>query len=137
MSMLKKAAALAAIGLGSLGLLSSQAEAHDGRNAAIIGGAALGVLAGAVIANAASSDQAQPVGWYGYDEPRYDAPPSYYVQPRRYVPAYRPAYSESYVVVRPDRGWHRGWDHGWRGDDWRWRRHQEWRRWHDDGGWDD
>jgi hypothetical protein len=64
-------------------------------------------------------------------------PPTYYVQPRRYVPAYRPAYSEGYVVVRPNRGWHRGWDQGWHGDDWRWRRQQDWRRWHGGDGWDD
>jgi hypothetical protein len=128
MSMFRNAIAVALIGMAGAGMAANQAEAYDGRNAALIGGAALGVIAGAAIANAANASEAQPVGWYGYDSPTYYAPPP---PPRRYVPAYRPAYGEGVVVVEPRRDYG-----GWHGDDWRWRRHEEWRRWHRWHDWD-
>jgi hypothetical protein len=123
MSTFRKAMAVALIGMAGVGALANQAEASDGRNAALIGGAVLGVIAGAAIADASNASEAQPVGWYGYDGPTYYAPEP--PRPRRYVPAYRPAYGEGVVVVEP-----RGDFGGWGRDDWRWRRHEEWRRWH-------
>jgi hypothetical protein len=116
MRALKAAAAMVLAGAVCIPLLAPQAEARGGRNAALIGGAALGLLAGAALANTADADAPvyQWAHWNGYG---YDEPPVYTYRrvyhPRTYV----------YVEPVPSYGYYRDY-----GDDWRWRR---WRRWHD------
>jgi hypothetical protein len=135
-TMFKKAALVVLAGATALTLAAGQAEARDGRNAAIIGGAALGLLAGTAIANAGSYDggayqQADDRGYgYGYDggyrdeyvRPRYVYPREYrrptyvYVEP---APAYGDVYRED-RGWRPRHQWHRRPDFhdGWRHDGW-------------------
>ena len=133
-----KAAAVLLAGLAAAPLGASQAEARDGRNAAIVTGAVLGAVAGAAIANAGDRyDRASPVGWNGdgYGYRGYDE--DYYVQPRYVRPHYvyprvvrrvyiepAPRY-ETYgyrQTYRPDWRWrhghrhHHDWDGGWQGD---------------------
>ena len=118
------------VGLTACALVAGQAEARNGQNAAFIGGAVAGALAGAVIANAAEA-QTYSAGWdgYGYGQP------DYYVEPR-YVPryTYRRAYRPAYVYVEPAPTYG---SYDYRQpyrDDWRWRRPHHWHHWHDDGG---
>src|SRR6476469_5235705 len=62
MSIFRRAAAAALIAIASVGILGSEAQARDGRNAALLGGAALGIIAGAAIANAADAASVQQAG---------------------------------------------------------------------------
>ena len=82
---LKKAAMVVLAGLAAAPALSTQVEARDGRNAAIVGGVVLGALAGAALANAGDEQGPSTVGWddsgYGYGD---------YARPYAYRPVYRP-----------------------------------------------
>lgn len=81
-------------GVTVLAMTMPQAEARNGRNAALLGGLFLGAVAGAALASSADDgdvdayqrgDYARPR--YGYRDQSYDEAPAYRVRPR---------YSESY-----------------------------------------
>ena len=84
---LKKAAMVVLAGLAAAPALSTQVEARDGHNAAIVGGVVLGALAGAALANAGDEQGPSTVGWddggYGYRD---------YARPYAYRQVYRPRY---------------------------------------------
>lgn len=125
MNALRTAAAVLLAGAVSLPLMAPDAQARDGRNAAIVGGAVLGALAGAAIANAADdaplyqraqwdNGYGEGGGYYaGREYGGYDAP-TYYTYRRVYRP-------RTYVYVQPEP------EYGYAYDDWRWRR---WHHWH-------
>jgi hypothetical protein len=105
MSSLKKAipTSLAVVAVGAtLFAGSAPAQAHDGRNAALIGG----LIVGAIIGGALSEAQA------------YDAAPAYYPTYQRY-----PAYDGHYVAAPRHR--YRDCDHDWGGGAY-YRNDQDW-----------
>jgi len=102
-------------GVAALALSMPQAQARDGRNAALIGGLLLGATAGALLADSADQegydDPYRHHGW-GRPAPRYEAYPAdqseeSFDPPRRPRP-YRD-YSERY-----DGGYDDGCEHPWR-----------------------
>src|SRR3954453_20775032 len=111
-------ALLAAV--AALPLNLGQAEAGDGRNAALFGGAALGVLAGAAISDAANADTRgyqQADWWNGGDGYARDNSYGYrdnYERPRYTVRRYD---SPSYVYVVPAPRYREEYR-----SDWRWQR---------------
>ncbi|WP_316195109.1 MULTISPECIES: hypothetical protein [unclassified Bradyrhizobium] len=65
---------------------SAPAQAHDGRNAALIGGLVAGALIGGALASEAQAYEAAPAYRSYYRHPAYD---SYGDNHYRYAPAYR------------------------------------------------
>lgn len=130
MQTLKKVAIVVLAGLTAAPLLASHAEAQDGGNAALFGGAAVGLLTGSAMANAGDGGVYQ-AGWdggYGYQSyaPRY---------------VYRPVYRPRYVYVEPAPQYQRWYRDPYR-DNWRWRGHHRHHHWNgygngedDGGGW--
>jgi hypothetical protein len=105
-------------GATALPLTANQSEARDGRNAAIVGGAVLGAVAGAAIANAANDDggRYQQVRDWTYDDGYTDE----YVRPRY---GYRREYRRpTYVYVVPAPRYR----DEYRSDYWRWQRPHHW-----------
>lgn len=116
---LKKAAMVVLAGLAAAPALSTQVEARDGRNAAIVGGVVLGALAGAALANAGDEQGPSTVGWddggYGYRD---------YARPYAYRQVYRPRY----VYVDPAPNYRTYYRRPYR-EDWRWHHPHRWQHW--------
>lgn len=67
-------------------LAVAPASAHDGRNAALIGGLVAGALIGAAAGSAAANPPPPPQYYYGGPPPGYGYRPSRYYNPQPYPP---------------------------------------------------
>jgi hypothetical protein len=90
---------------------SAPAQAHDGRNAALIGGLVVGALVGSALASDAQAYEPAPADRSYYHYPAYVS--SYYSAPRHYYSGYDQGYyAPQYRYRHCDHGYRRvsGWD---------------------------
>ena len=85
-------------GVTVLAMTVPQAEARNGRNAALLGGLVLGAVAGAAIANASDDDYDTPYRRHGWNRPapRYEYRAYQDYQPQPYYRRAQPDYAYSY-----------------------------------------